>query len=1259
MNSLFDLNSQTVTVEYGDFRPAGVEFNTTTPVNQTKNVLEGQTYTASVGINIIDVVDYATTAVSYTVNVSAQPGATVTWNVIPLGCSVSNPSTGVYRIDGINSAFIWEQVKNPIITPDIDFYGTWTITSTINYLSTLSKSWTTTVNVTNVVELSTPSEFWFVTGSNLLTGNSTMLDTANPLSSWQVFVSVSPTVAVSTMSTAGSGGTSSFNNTTKLLTITGTNAQINSHLNSLTFVTNGVVEQDLVFTYTAQKISTLEVDTQTQNVRCALIRYLSSLTDFNYNEDTSKLITGAPLVTDLYATGTPSYTVTVTPTTTSAVRTMSSAGAGGSSSFNTSTKRLTLVGTKTQVNSHLAAITLIPESDYTSSFSLTYAVTPPVVLSPGTLTKNQQAIIDQVHGEVSNITLARDYINGQTNSIFSANTPQITDLDTLATSYTIGLTVPESVGTFSAPGTTTSRTWTYTGTKTQVNALFSQITFTPATNYFQNITMTYTQSKLSPGVINQVNQAALLVGPDIAYDAASATNQTATAVEGATFSVPVGINVIGVKDFATTLPFYTIDVSNCAGATVTWPTIPAGSAVTNPSTGVYRISGLTGSTVWNQIKNPTVNLPNGFSGTFSFTATVACSNPASTKSWSVSATISDVYPLTTTTTFNYYSGSTQVITGAPQIVDEGNQIPSWTLVASLSRTNTAVSMASSGSGVTGTWNNSLKTLTIVGTKAQVNANLSNISLSSPTGIDLDYTVTYSLSNNLNAETGIRTQSLVSNNYTILDATRAIETYTLNTVTDISGGPLITNLSYGGTADYTMTVKANPTAAITLMTYNANTGRTYNLQSSSLLAATTTTFEAGLDTYFHSVSLSSDGSTLLVGQPTEGGATYNLGRAYFYVRNSSQVWSFQQIVDIDFEGTATGGNLFGNSVALSANGNTAYIFGRINHPAPNSSRQGKIYVYTRSGTTWTLQQSIFIPAENFQSRSKIVISSDNTKLFIGGDSSVFVYNISGSTYTLAQTITLTGTGNLIPDGMAVSSDNSILAIGLAGATFVVNDDRGKVAIWSLSGGTYSFQTDIFPNQVQSSGPAFDFGRTLGLSSDGTTLVVGAAYTFNSSVYSRSGSTWTKVTNFGGPYVSVAISNDGLTIALSNILSSSIVIYSKINGTWTFATSLNATGTGSLYIGRGIAMSGNGSYLVGIGMAQNVGNYVWAWRSDAFPTWNASLSQLEMTGSKTGLNSFIDQLQITPSTGYASNFELIYSVVTPTATTSQRNQNVNKI
>jgi hypothetical protein len=125
MNSLFDLNSQTVTVEYGDFRPAGVEFNTTTPVNQTKNVLEGQTYTASVGINIIDVVDYATTAVSYTVNVSAQPGATVTWNVIPLGCSVSNPSTGVYRIDGINSAFIWEQVKNPIITPDIDFYGTW------------------------------------------------------------------------------------------------------------------------------------------------------------------------------------------------------------------------------------------------------------------------------------------------------------------------------------------------------------------------------------------------------------------------------------------------------------------------------------------------------------------------------------------------------------------------------------------------------------------------------------------------------------------------------------------------------------------------------------------------------------------------------------------------------------------------------------------------------------------------------------------------------------------------------------------------------------------------------------------------------------------------------------------------------------------------------------------------------------------------------------------------------------------------------
>jgi hypothetical protein len=78
-----------------------------------------------------------------------------------------------------------------------------------------------------------------------------------------------------------------------------------------------------------------------------------------------------------------------------------------------------------------------------------------------------------------------------------------------------------------------------------------------------------------------------------------------------------------------------------------------------------------------------------------------------------------------------------------------------------------------------------------------------------------------------------------------------------------------------------------------------------------------------------------------------------------------------------------------------------------------------------------------------------------------------------------------------------------------------------------------------------------------------------------------------------------------------------------------------------------------------MEYYVGNHVCLWSSDAFPIWNASLSQLEMTGSKTGLNSFIDQLQITPSTGYASNFELIYSVVTPTATTSQRNQNVNKI
>lgn len=97
----------------------------------------------------------------------------------------------------------------------------------------------------------------------------------------------------------------------------------------------------------------------------------------------------------------------------------------------------------------------------------------------------------------------------------------------------------------------------------------------------------------------------------------------------------------------------------------------------------------------------------------------------------------------------------------------------------------------------------------------------------------------------------------------------------------------------------------------------------------------------------SVALSVDGDTAAIGAPADH---CNAGAAYIFVRSGSS-WSQQGSKLIASSspgtcpsGTGGGGPTFGDSVALSSDGNTALIGG------------GQPAVYSRSGSTWTAVQS---------------------------------------------------------------------------------------------------------------------------------------------------------------------------------------------------------------------------------------------------------------------------------------------------------------
>jgi hypothetical protein len=96
----------------------------------------------------------------------------------------------------------------------------------------------------------------------------------------------------------------------------------------------------------------------------------------------------------------------------------------------------------------------------------------------------------------------------------------------------------------------------------------------------------------------------------------------------------------------------------------------------------------------------------------------------------------------------------------------------------------------------------------------------------------------------------------------------------------------------------------------------------------------------------SVALSADGTTAIVGGPTDSS---NAGAAWVFTQ-SGGVWTQQgsKLVGI---GAASPANQ-GSSVALSADGNTAIVGGSGDNF--NSLQAGAVWVFTRSGGVWTQQ-----------------------------------------------------------------------------------------------------------------------------------------------------------------------------------------------------------------------------------------------------------------------------------------------------------------
>jgi hypothetical protein len=303
---------------------------------------------------------------------------------------------------------------------------------------------------------------------------------------------------------------------------------------------------------------------------------------------------------------------------------------------------------------------------------------------------------------------------------------------------------------------------------------------------------------------------------------------------------------------------------------------------------------------------------------------------------------------------------------------------------------------------------------------------------------------------------------------------------------------------------------------------------------------------------NAVAVSGDGNTIAVGAQHESSSArgingnqnddsaYNAGAVYVFVR-SGATWAQQAYVKASNSGS---GDHFGNAVALSADGNTMAVAafwessgatGVDGNQTDNSIPQsGAVYVFTRSGATWTQQAYLKAsntgragegdtPGEGDQFGFSVALSGDGTTLAVGAPSedsnaggingnqhddsassagAVYLFTRTGTTWTQhaylkSDTPTNFTLGDQFGYSVALNGDGTTLAVGVydeAGSGRTVNapidtgrNGAGAVYVFRRQGTTWSREAYL---KTWNAEGGDSWGVSVAVSDDGNTLAVGS-------------------------------------------------------------------------------------------------------------------------------------------------------------------------
>jgi hypothetical protein len=345
-------------------------------------------------------------------------------------------------------------------------------------------------------------------------------------------------------------------------------------------------------------------------------------------------------------------------------------------------------------------------------------------------------------------------------------------------------------------------------------------------------------------------------------------------------------------------------------------------------------------------------------------------------------------------------------------------------------------------------------------------------------------------------------------------------------------------------------------------------------------------------------ISGDGNTMFMSidsTPTGAGPyTVTLGSVY---KRSNGVWAVESAITVTTYDNNTALVSPYNGSALSYYGNTLAV------GVPQYSTTGAAYVFTRSGTTWSVETSTPIIASIFTPVSggiSVALSYDGDTIAIGASGtssnvgSTQVFTRTATVWVIQQNIVGTGSTGSPLQGSSVdlSYDGNILAIGGPND----NTNIGATWIYTRSSGTW---TQSGSKLVGTGFSGYKQGVVVKLDSKGNTLYVGAANTTSTTfwiftrtvttTWTQQGTSYTELSSssYYGSYGQISKSGDRL-ITSDNTY---IYVYSISGNTFTLQNTITPPGTTGTSRGLYIVTSYFGDTIIASELNSGGNNWIY--------------------------------------------------------------------